>query len=439
MFSWSTNKYYIIDLDELTCDCADFGSKRQERNKYDIKRFCEHLSLYLITEENLRFLSLQNSIILYAVNYKKAIPENSDLYINTFGKNESLIIHDKDSEWLDVFAGDEGEMERYGFSIVENRWAYDDKPPKANYLKDFIKGLNISPVLLEKSENKNFVNPKLLDSFVHAPNLTICSKYDRDSSKYDHDPSNSLFNNIINELFIEENIFLVEKVLLKLENIEGLPKYLIAREWIKFHKLLQLKGHDKCEYFFQKAKGLDRSCSVQVGISAIKNLKLQENIITTLKELEFLERRSINNEIMSEIQINEEKLKFNLLELTEEKQKALRILNTELPQWYDHSKNHTFLGYEYADLVRSLKSYTQNDFSLESTDTIADYFASLAIQDGTISENVMADLLKMKGFLMLKRGNKNKALVFFQSAVKLNKTIGLKKKIKELKDALSQQ
>jgi hypothetical protein len=41
-------------------------------------------------------------------------------------------------DWADVFAPEDGEYERFGHHVAENRWAYDSKPAGADYLRNRI-------------------------------------------------------------------------------------------------------------------------------------------------------------------------------------------------------------------------------------------------------------------------------------------------------------
>jgi len=135
------------------------------------------------------------------------------------------------------------------------------------------------------------------------------------------------------------------------------------------------------------------------------------------------------------INLSEDKARFDDISNESYKSEALRILGSQAPDWYDHSKGHTFWGYLYADYAKALGSLID---SLNSEQrSICDYFASLAITDGTISANTIAEMAKVKGLIADARGEIEKSMALLDLARKANPKIAVKKKLAELEKKLA--
>jgi 5-methylcytosine-specific restriction endonuclease McrA len=149
-------------------------------------------------------------------------------------------------------------------------------------------------------------------------------------------------------------------------------------------------------------------------------------------------RRAVDSSVFSSIialiNIDEEQARFNSVSRESYKADALRILGMQAPEWYDHSKGHTFWGYAYVDHVRCLLN--SGMFSDGDIQAICDYFSSLAITDGTISPATIAEMAKTKGLIAADRGQIERAVSFLQLARKANPKIAVKKKLAELEKKL---
>lgn len=143
---------------------------------------------------------------------------------------------------------------------------------------------------------------------------------------------------------------------------------------------------------------------------------------------------SVLSSIIALINIDEEQARFNSVSRESYKADALRVLGMTAPDWYDHTKGHTFWGYAYVDHVRCLLN--SGMFSDGDIQTICDYFSSLAITDGTISPATIAEMATTKGLIAADRGQIERAVSFLHLARKANPKIAVKKKLAELEKKL---
>jgi len=142
-FSHSSEEKYIVNLYEMTCSCQDF--KKKNRNDYlkgDIRRLCKHLIYYYKNDFGVYGLSDLNKFIIesgYGVNryFNYFIIENIPLPV--------IVSYEEKDDWWNIFmANEKGIYFRYGFSPIENRFSYNNKPigfvpilrGKLNDLKD---------------------------------------------------------------------------------------------------------------------------------------------------------------------------------------------------------------------------------------------------------------------------------------------------------------
>jgi hypothetical protein len=49
----------------------------------------------------------------------------------TFQRPDLVLISSAPNRWADVFAPDNGRYDRYGYNVIEDRWAYEIEPPQS--------------------------------------------------------------------------------------------------------------------------------------------------------------------------------------------------------------------------------------------------------------------------------------------------------------------
>jgi hypothetical protein len=120
-----------IDLSKPSCTCAEWREERSQLPLGHLSRCCRH--------------------VLYAFSRLHPQPGWPGWMRAFLGhqwtphpRKEWMVLRVRDSlvlastapvDWADVFAPEDGEYERFGYHVMENRWAYDSKPADSDYLR----------------------------------------------------------------------------------------------------------------------------------------------------------------------------------------------------------------------------------------------------------------------------------------------------------------
>jgi hypothetical protein len=56
----------------------------------------------------------------------------------TFKQPELVLISSAPNRWANVFAPDDGYYDRYGYNVIEDRWAYEIEPPARERIRKAI-------------------------------------------------------------------------------------------------------------------------------------------------------------------------------------------------------------------------------------------------------------------------------------------------------------
>jgi len=429
--SETSNKIYDVDLKNIQCSCPNFLKGRDTFATNDARRYCKHL---FSLSRKIGFCNQLNNNHELVFDYLHRSKENNfslggAFYLITIDNNDIFVVQNAYSEWFDIYTRKKrtvdnekctGDIERYGYNIERNRWSYGDAPYQPMKIKSYIRSLpkleklqrDIQETGVEFSINAFL---KLSEDHFLTELLTVC---------------------IYRELCDATEVNLIKKTLLKLGQSKNLDKKRLASNWLKHGKNLLDKAPLEAVYFFQTALALDPKCGAATLISNLdgtnkQNVQLNFKIKSINEaEDEKLKKLSIYNETIIRLEI--EKKVFDSLDPTKEKNEALEVINMNIPEWYDKSKNHTYVGYVYVDFVRNLIKRKPVDERSEGSIRIIDYIASLAILDGTISKNTIAEMFKVKGMIGLKCNNEELALRYFKQALAHNDKAGVKRIISKL-------
>lgn len=423
-FDTDTNKYYHVDLKNVTCNCWEFTVDRKVKEISDARRYCRHLLALAnskLTESS--NINPDNEFARFAVAHyltiRKAFPAKGLYYYPVIEGNKMMIIQNPDSEWFEVFARKKqykddtlctGEIERHGYGRSNNRWAWGDGPFNPLAVKRYIRELPEFPQ--KEVDKKSAPYESILDEFIKIPegmNISIPS-----------------IDGLVSRLDDEKDITKIIAVLKRLKFVHSVDQSAILQLWNKYHQFLSqasdahsialaLPDWKSEEVLDSQAKDLPAN-NISLNQSYNERAKAQsDSVIISLQKM---------------INLEGEKAKFDNVADGYSKAKAVSVLESKAPEWYDHSKGHTFWGYQYADFARAVvkdsKSFTGD------VQCICDYIAFLAIIDGTISDATIAEMAKIKGLMADTRGENDKALAFLELARRMNPKISVKKKISEL-------
>ena len=137
---------YKVDLEELTCTCPEFVSRRADLPPEAIGRICRHLSQALqTTGASSSMDNLVRSIV-------ESGPTLRTYFEIPLGPEERVAVgHAPGSDRLDVFALEDGlkdqgshqsvDYRRYGFSRAGQRWLDDEAPREADRIGEVIREL----------------------------------------------------------------------------------------------------------------------------------------------------------------------------------------------------------------------------------------------------------------------------------------------------------
>jgi len=162
-FSFNSDNIYTVNLHQMTCNCFDFEKKqRAQYSKGDIRKMCRHLMHLYRNNFGLIGLSPFNSYLI-----ENGYSLSKHFRNITLGKLDRpvLLNFESSNDWWDIFVPNEkGIYTKYGYSPLEERFSYDDKPhgvvaPLKQKLKEIKEQLNRKndDVIEKQQSNKGCV------------------------------------------------------------------------------------------------------------------------------------------------------------------------------------------------------------------------------------------------------------------------------------------
>lgn len=137
------NTVYEVDIENVSCPCADFKKrKRYLFSKNDPRRLCRHLSHIILNK-----LKIDQSELVTAIIAAK----NND-FVKEFKFQSGISFYicksNAEKEWVNIIArkrkpGEKdgvytGAYEIYGYNLIEKRWSYGDGPDGASEIKKYL-------------------------------------------------------------------------------------------------------------------------------------------------------------------------------------------------------------------------------------------------------------------------------------------------------------
>ncbi len=138
------NVTYRVDLDIMRCTCGDFVEVRSEFNATDPRRLCKHLISAIFEHGTIDHLPDYSKLILTSAHeQKKGVVPYQRYVVCDIGESQAVFaVPQNNYEWLNVYArnrmganGKPGRYRRFGYSTIENRWAYGYAPPRASEIR----------------------------------------------------------------------------------------------------------------------------------------------------------------------------------------------------------------------------------------------------------------------------------------------------------------
>ena len=125
--------FYEVNLSGPTCTCPDFRSFRHRLSAGHLTRCCKHVfDAYARLEPSGGWPGWLGAFLALSWT-PHPHQEWGILSIRqgwlTFRQPELVLISSAPNRWANVFAPDDGHYDRYGYDVIEDRWAYEIEPP----------------------------------------------------------------------------------------------------------------------------------------------------------------------------------------------------------------------------------------------------------------------------------------------------------------------
>jgi hypothetical protein len=138
--------WYEVDLRGPTCTCPDFRSFRHRLTAGHLTRCCKHIfDAYAQLKLSGGWPGWLGAFL--ALSWTPH-PRQEWLVLSirqgwlTFQPPELVLISSAPNRWANVFAPDSCQYDRYGYNVIEHRWAYDMEPKASERIRRAI--LNFS-------------------------------------------------------------------------------------------------------------------------------------------------------------------------------------------------------------------------------------------------------------------------------------------------------
>ncbi len=126
--------YSQIDLGPPSCTCSDWQRDRSQLPVGHLSRCCKHvLYAYSRLQPKNGWPGWMRAFLGY-----QWTPHPRKQWMMLRMGGSFVLASTAPEDWADVFAPEDGEYERFGYHVVENRWAYDSRPAGCDYIRNRI-------------------------------------------------------------------------------------------------------------------------------------------------------------------------------------------------------------------------------------------------------------------------------------------------------------
>jgi hypothetical protein len=118
-------KVYEVNLAATTCTCPDWRNFRHRHPEQHLTCCCKHVfDAYNQFEPPTKWPGWLRAF------FELASPPHPKQQWAVLNVDQDLVlVSSAPNGWANVFASDRGPYDRYGYSVIENRWAYGIAPP----------------------------------------------------------------------------------------------------------------------------------------------------------------------------------------------------------------------------------------------------------------------------------------------------------------------
>ena len=134
------SEFYHVNLSGPTCSCPDFRSFRHRLPTGHLTRCCKHVfDVYSQLEPSAGWPGWLRSFLELA----SAAHPNQEWHVlgihqgwfSLNGRPATVLISSAPNRWANVFASENGRYDRYGYNVIEDRWAYEIEPPNSEKIR----------------------------------------------------------------------------------------------------------------------------------------------------------------------------------------------------------------------------------------------------------------------------------------------------------------
>jgi hypothetical protein len=134
---------YDVDLSNYSCTCPDWKKLRAVYAVRDFRRACKHIIALLLYR---RAENLGDLLFAFLADLPAGVPTDCSWVMAQFDSYDVLFVLKGTSPWLDVVTAAPQPItprpyQRFGFNLVEKRWAYGHRPRNAAIIRKIMKDL----------------------------------------------------------------------------------------------------------------------------------------------------------------------------------------------------------------------------------------------------------------------------------------------------------
>lgn len=125
--SFSSSNSYLVDMDELSCQCRDWTDRRHNYPSKDPRRLCKHIIGAIMGEGGFpqSLLPIESTIHRIAAEGRGFPITIGWKTVTIQGREYDIFLPEtKNGEWINIY-GDEG---KWGYNLSQERWSYDAAP-----------------------------------------------------------------------------------------------------------------------------------------------------------------------------------------------------------------------------------------------------------------------------------------------------------------------
>jgi hypothetical protein len=153
--SFTSGEHYTVNISNQICSCPDFVKNRSQIPMGELPRLCKHLVRAISDNWKDAVSAFADPIvqleILNCIEFKRGLPYEIIAQKGVFENTKFFIVYNK-TDWLNIYYPDNKQvLNRYGFSITENRWSYESNPFPSGFRREANKSiLSLSNLLVER-------------------------------------------------------------------------------------------------------------------------------------------------------------------------------------------------------------------------------------------------------------------------------------------------